>query len=73
MTITEFEIYPVKDFGETAALAARDEDADYFSLFGRVDGEANDFYVCIGDYPSRGAAELTKELLDNKKQGLPQL
>lgn len=70
--ISEFEIYPIKDAGDTASLALRDEDADYFSLFGRVDGEVNDFYVCIGDYPSRSAAELTKDLLDNKKQGLPQ-
>lgn len=74
MTITEFEIFPIKDFGETASLANNDAEADYFSLFGRVDGKANDFYVCIGDYKTRIEAELISELLDNnKKLGLPQL
>jgi hypothetical protein len=42
------------------------QDAEFWGLFGWV--EAAGFYVAIGDYDSQDAAEMTKELLDNKKK-----
>jgi hypothetical protein len=67
----ELEIYPIREDGDQAFLADSDADADYFGLFGRISGEQNDFYVCIGDYKRRHDAELTKVLLDKNKTGLP--
>lgn len=69
----DLEIYPIRDEGDQAFLAASDADADYFGLYGRISGDRNDFYVCIGDYARRHDAELTKTFLDNNKTGLPQL
>jgi hypothetical protein len=64
------EVHPIKDHGDYAEVASEDTDADYFGLFGLIIGSSSSFYIPIGDYSTRDAAELTKELLmDNKKKG----
>lgn len=66
------EVHPIRDYGEWAEVIDDDGQADFFGIFGRIDGD-NGCYVPIGDSDSREAAELIAELLDNnKKGGLPQ-
>jgi hypothetical protein len=66
MQISEIEVHPIKDYGDRASIC-RDADADFFGLFGLVEGDVNGFYIALGDFASRDTAELAKELLDNKK------
>jgi hypothetical protein len=63
------EVHPIKDHGDHAEVVGDDADADFFGLYGLVSGDANTFYIPVGDFSTRDAAELTKELLmDNKKK-----
>jgi len=66
LQISVLEIYGVKEIGDEAVVV-NDDKADYFCLYGLVEGEANGFYVPIGDYIDRSLAELVKDMLDNKK------
>ena len=71
LKISALEVHPVRDMGDHATIANSDAEADFFGLFGLVEGEVNDFYIAVGDYPDRSSAELARELLDNKKCSLP--
>jgi len=70
LSICKIEVHGIKENGDMSAVV-RDKDADFFGLFGLVEGEVNSFYVAIGDFPDRGAAELVRDLLDNKSKGIP--
>ncbi len=61
-----YEVHPVKDYGEHAKIVEH-ADADFWSIYGRL----GDFYIAIGDYPSKIAADLIVELLNKKNCGLP--
>jgi hypothetical protein len=71
LSISSIEVLPVIDKGDCAFIAGADDDADFFGLFGWVEGEVNGFYIAIGDFAQRCDAELVKELLDNKSKGIP--
>ena len=66
LSFDELLIQPVKDYGDRAEVVD-DEAADFWSIFGRL----GNFYIAIGDYHCREAAELLVELLNNKNPGLP--
>ena len=70
LKISRIEIHGVKDRGDSAEVV-KDDDADFFGLYGLVEGEVNDCYIALGDFSDRSAAEIAKDLLDNKKCSLP--
>ena len=59
----ELEIYPIKQMGDEAVVVSRDEDAQFFTLYGLVNGDTRGYYVPIGDYPTRADADLIRGYL----------
>ncbi len=60
-----YEVHAVKDYGEHAQICA-DAKADFYSIYGiLLNAYGSTEYVCVGDFPSREAAELIVELLGN--------
>ena len=62
MYFDSYEVHPVRESGGNQAQVVSDAEADFWSVYGKVDN----FYCAIGDYESREIAELVAEMLDKK-------
>lgn len=67
MYFDDYEVHPVRDIIGGEAEVVQDADADYWSVYGKF----ADFYIAIGDYHSREAAEFVASMLGKKNHGLP--
>lgn len=61
------ELHPIKDNGEDAEVC-EPENADYWSVYGLLDGnnDGSPVLICIGDFDSKESAELVIEMLGGR-------
>ena len=62
-----YEVHGVQDVGTNAAKVVPDAEADYWSIYGKMNG----LFTCVGDFDTRDGAELVADMLNNKNLGLP--
>lgn len=61
-----YEVHPVRELGGNQAQIVSDAEADFWSVYGKVDN----FYCAVGDFDTREEAEQAATMLD-KNHGLP--
>lgn len=62
-----YEVHGVRETGGNQAQIVPDEEADYWSIYGKVEN----LYCAIGDFETRAVAEIISDMMNNKNFGLP--